>query len=139
MNQYRLTLWGAVEIKRREGLIDDQLAKRLKVICDKINLAFFYPIVSRVDISNLSSSRLQEDGSALSGSSEYLIEDLDDEEIDSLLFLDFDSDVDFNKVVTNEYHGYKRERHFTISPDEALTILESRCDASGIQLPLSDA
>lgn len=119
-------------------MINDDLAERLKVVCDKINLAFFYPVVSRVDLDSFDSSRLRVAGSGLRGSSEYLIEDLRDEEIDSMLFLDFDADEDFNRIVTGEYHGYRRTGDYTIAPDEVLTILERRCDASGIQLPLSN-
>lgn len=138
LNQYRISLWSAVEIKRREGVINDDLAERLKMVCDKINLAFFYPVVSKVDLDSFDSSRLRVAGSGLRGSAEYLIEDLRDEEIDSLLFLDFDADEDFNRIVTNEYHEYRQTGGYTIAPDEVLTILERRCDASGIQLPLSN-
>ncbi|HEV7378008.1 MAG TPA: hypothetical protein VGN95_25230 [Pyrinomonadaceae bacterium] len=139
INQYRINLWGAVEIKRRQGAIDDELADRLKAVCDKINLNFFYPVVCRVDISSLDLSRLKVAGSGTKGSSEYLIEDLQDMEIDNLLFLDFEADKDFNKIVTEEYYKYKQSGNYRTDPNEALEILEGRCDASGIQLPLSNS
>jgi hypothetical protein len=137
INMYRLALWGGVEAKRKQGVIDDSLADRLKHICNKLNVMFFYPVVCRVKTTAVDSSRLEIAGSGLSGSSEFLIRDLDDSEIEELLFLDFDTDSDFEQVVREEYKTSRRTGSYSNNPDEVLTILEGRCDSSGLRLPFS--
>lgn len=131
INMYRLALWGGVEAKRKQGVIDEKLADRLKHICNKLNILFFYPVVYRVDADDIDDSRLEIAGSGLKGSSEYLVQDLKDHEFE-ILFLDFDADKDFKLVVSEEY--------FEISENDSndvLVTLERRCDSSGLRLPFS--
>ncbi len=66
----------------------------MKRICDKVDVAFFYPIVYRVDTSKIPASRRSTGGSAAVGSNEVKIEDLAEHEFD-VLFWD-GSDPDFS-------------------------------------------
>ncbi|MGH9931337.1 MAG: hypothetical protein ACREA9_19195 [Pyrinomonadaceae bacterium] len=136
ISMYRLALWGGVETKRRQGVIEDAVADRLKHICNKVNTMFFYPVVCRVNRDSLDQNRLEVSGSGVSGSSEFLVRDLDDAEIDELLFLDFDEDDDLKQLVREEYLS-SLEGKFLIDSDEVLSILERRCDSNGLQLPFS--
>lgn len=137
INGYRLALWRGVEMKRKAGVIDDRVADRLKQICDKVNTAFFYPVVCRVSFDSIASNRLKTAGSGLRGSSEFLIEDLDEDEIDELLFLDFHSDADFEAIVTTEYDEYRRTKQYMTTQEGVLLTLERRCDSLGIRKPFS--
>ena len=137
VNGYRLALWRGVEIKRKEGAIDDALAMRLKEICDKVNIAFFYPVVCRVASERIAPARLKIAGSGLRGSSEFLVEDLDEDEIDELLFLDFHDDTDFESIVVSEYGEYRRTKRYTTTQEEVLLTLERRCDSLGVRKPVS--
>ena len=137
INMYRLALWGGIESKRKQGIIDDNIADRLKHICNKINTIFFYPVVCRVDSAGLDQKRLEVAGSGLKGSSEYLVRDLDDSEIDELLFLDYDADGDFERLVREEYRMFSGVGRYLTDPHEVLDILERRCDSSGLRLPFS--
>lgn len=134
---YRLSLLGAVSTKQREGVVDQPLAKRLSGICDKVNIVFFYPVILRVDIDKISSARKERAGSGIEGSLEYLIRDLDESEIDEVLFLDFEADEDFKLVIKDEYYSSRETGRRLTEPDEVLQILERRCDSSGLQLPVS--
>ena len=136
VNMYRLALWGGVEAKKNQGVIDEKLAKRLMHICNKLNVMFFYPLVYRVDTDELDDSRLQVAGSGLKGSSEYLVQDLEDDEIDEILFLDFDADDDFKRVVLEEYLASCDGLDLN-DPNDVLVTLERRCDSSGLRLPFS--
>jgi hypothetical protein len=83
-------------------------------------------VVYRIDIENIEASRLKQAGSGLEGSSEFLISDLEESELE-LLFLDFEADGDFKKTIHTEYHEYKRTSCYSIQPEEVLSILERRC------------
>lgn len=137
IDAYRLALWGGVEAKRKQGVIEEPLANRLKHICNRINIAFFYPIVCRVKTNRIDQKRLEVASSGLVGSSEYLVKDLDDSEIDEFLFLDYDEDDDFERLVREEYKSFRQNGNYYTQPTEALTILERRCDSGGIRLPFS--
>jgi hypothetical protein len=61
-----------------------------------------YPLLYRVDIDGIASSRRVTAGSgATVGSSEYLVMDLRESEF-TIFFLDFESDTDFKKLVVDE-------------------------------------
>ena len=60
-------------------------------------MAFFYPVVYRIDTSKIASTRLKIAGSGTAGSKELLIEDLAENEFD-ILFLDFYGDPDFDAL-----------------------------------------
>ena len=103
------------------GTIDSAKAARLKDICDSVNIAFFYPIVYRVDLSKIHRSRSNVAGSGLAGSAEVLVPDLQETEFD-VLFLDYTVDIDFRRLVVDEYLGQN-----TTLPLDALRTLEARC------------
>ncbi|HEV2707181.1 MAG TPA: branched-chain amino acid transaminase [Pyrinomonadaceae bacterium] len=127
LRSYRQDLRTGVEAKRREGVIDHSLAERLKDICDSVDIVFFYPLVFRVKIGQLPSERLKVEGSGRHGSSEYLVKDLGDPEIDAILFLDFEADADFKRIVTNEYYESNRAGHTPYDSEYVLQVLERRC------------
>ncbi|MFL6214213.1 MAG: hypothetical protein ACJ74J_10030 [Blastocatellia bacterium] len=123
IQQTRLSLRSGVITKEATGLINSSDANSLKDICDKVDIVFLYPIVVRVDLDKITDpGRLKIAGSGKRGSSEYLIEDLDDSEIDEVLFLDFKGDPAFDKLVTNEINGSSITTSW-----EAMRILERRC------------
>jgi hypothetical protein len=128
---------GGVEIKRKEGVIGDALAARLKYVCDKLNVAFFYPVVCRVTLEGIAPDRLRVAGSGLRGSSEFLIEDLAELEIDAMLFLDFADDNDFQAIVNNEYYEFRQTKRFQMNQEDVLVTLERRCDSLGKRTPFS--
>jgi hypothetical protein len=116
----RLNLRKGVIAKESAGKIDPHDAARLKTVCDKVDITFLYPIVLKVDIDNVKPvSRHKKAGSALAGSSEILVEDLNETEFD-IIFLDYESDPAFKQLVVDEING--------ISPSvDVLTTLEGRC------------
>ena len=83
--QYRFNIRKGVLINETKGSIDHSLTIELKELCDKISLKFFYPIVYRVDIDSISGKMIRT-ASAFSGSSEYLIQQLFENEFDILFF-----------------------------------------------------
>jgi hypothetical protein len=132
INQLRLNIRGGVIKKHLEGSLDAQRAERLKRICEQVDITFFYPVVYRVNTDKVDSNRLKVAGSGLQGSSEYLVTDLDESELE-LLFLDFDSDDDFKRIIYNEYHEFRQNSEYAMQPEEILDILERRCNRNGIQ------
>ena len=137
INQLRLSIRGGVMKKHAEGVIASDVADRLKRICDEVDIEFFYPVVYRVNTLKVDPKRLEVAGSGLEGSSEYLIRDLQDSELDEILFLDFDADEDFREVITEEYYTCCENQTRRLTRDEALTILERRCNKSGVRYPIS--
>lgn len=119
--QHRLNLRKGVIAKQKDGTITAYLAKKLKRICDKVEVAFFYPIVYRIDTSKIPASRITTGGSAAVGSSEVRIDDLAESEFE-ILFLDgadpdFAADADCSQLKT----GAVGDASF------ARPILEGRC------------
>lgn len=137
INQLRLNLTSGVIKKQIEGVIDSNTADRLKRVCEEVDITFLYPVVCRVNTGIIEASRLEVAGSGLEGSSEYLIKDLLELELDEMLFLDFEADDDFKEVINNEYLTFRRDQKFGINPEEALEILERRCSKGGIRQPVS--
>lgn len=99
--QLRLNLRKGVLAQETAGTINSPDAARLKDICDKVDIVFFYPILYRVDIDPISNSRLIVAGSgAAVKSSEFLITNLKQPELE-VIFLDFDGDPDFKQLVND--------------------------------------
>jgi hypothetical protein len=121
ISQLRLNLRKGVIVQENAGVLTAADAGDLKNICDKVDIVFFYPIVYRVDINQIPTSRRSVSGSGSSGSSEYLVKDLDESEFE-ILFIDFDSDSDFKTLVVDERAGSS-----TTSGSNAMSILENRC------------
>ena len=79
---------------------DGEEAERLCEICDKVDILFFYPVVYRIFPSKIHRNRLKKRNSALRGSGEYLIEDLDELILEfDILFLDHQRDPDFSTLI----------------------------------------
>jgi hypothetical protein len=102
------------------GIADPALVRRLRRICRRAAVAFFYPVVYRVDSERIPASRRVASGSAMVGSHEFLVRDLMEPEFD-LLFADNVDDPDFRRLVLDETYGVART-----SPAEALLMLERR-------------
>lgn len=88
--QHRMSVRKGIIEQRKSGVISKQVAKDLKRVADRIDLEFFFPVVLKVKIDvklAVSSSRASIAGSGLTGSSEFLIPDLNDTEFE-LLFND---------------------------------------------------
>jgi hypothetical protein len=96
----RVNLINGIKAKEKEGVVDAALGLELREICNKISVTFFYPVVLRVDIDRISPARRIVQNSGLRGSSEYTIRDLEEKEFD-LLFLDFEGDADFTRIITS--------------------------------------
>ncbi len=96
------------------GNLPPGLDHRLKVVCDRIDTVFFYPIVYRVNIDTIDSSRLIVAGSGLVGSREYRIADLSEAEFD-LLFIDLETD--------NVPHSFADLSNGAVSQADVLYIL----------------
>jgi hypothetical protein len=89
---------------------------RLITICERVDIAFFYPIVYRVDIDRIfPEQRVRIAGSGTFGSHENRIDDLKEPEFE-ILFLDYQEADDFNSLIEG-----------VLSSVEALTLLEPRC------------
>lgn len=116
----REALGGGVAARLPPGISDPALVRRLRRICRRSAVAFFYPVVYRVDIDRIAAGRHVAAGSAMTGSREVLVRDLVEEEFD-LLFADNVADPDFRRLVLDETHGAART-----SPAEALLLLERR-------------
>jgi hypothetical protein len=102
IQQVRLNIRKGVIAQEKAGVISADVANRLREICDRVDIVFLYPIVCRVDIDSIDSSRRQISGSGVTaGSSEELITDLRENEFD-ILFLDFEADASFRELVVDE-------------------------------------
>lgn len=137
INQLRLGITAGVIKKQTDGIIDSDTAQKLKRICEEIDITFLYPVVCRVNVETIEASRLELAGSGLQGSSEYRVSDLDEMELDEVLFLDFDADDDFRQIINSEYYAFRRDQRYETNPDEALSTLERRCTKRGIRQPVS--
>jgi hypothetical protein len=102
------------------GIGDPALVRRLRRICRRASTAWFYPLVYRVEIGRIAESRQVSAGSALMGSREVLVRDLEESEFD-LLFADNYDDPDFRRLVLDGNAEFARP-----SAAEALLILERR-------------
>lgn len=107
-------------ISKQSLLTDKHRISRLKIICDRINIAFFYPLVYRVDVDAIASKRLDNtQGSAADvDSSEFLIADLQEDEFD-LLFADID------QAITSQ--SFLQLWAGVTDTQTALSLLESEC------------
>ena len=112
--QKRLNILSGVTANSRN--LQSGVASRLTKICDDIDLVFFYPIVYRVDIDTITSSRLNIAGSGLVGSNEYRIDALREGEFE-VLFDDFETETDIPQDFRDLYSEL-------FSADEALSLLE---------------
>jgi hypothetical protein len=121
INGYRFNLRKGVTAREGTAVLAPALAARLKDICDLIDIAFFYPLVYRVDIATIPATRQHVGGSGLLGSAEVLVPDLGETEFD-ILFLDDTTDTDVTTLVISELAAPS-----SISATSALTILEGRC------------
>lgn len=121
--QLRLNLRKGVIAQQKASVLHPADSAKLKRVCNKLDILFFYPLIYRVDISKIDKTRLVVAGSGTSGSSEYLVKDLDETKKEfEILFLDFDSDPDFVTIVIDELSGKSTTRG-----SNALSILEGRC------------
>ncbi len=129
MSQSRLNARKSVIARELAAEIAAADAIGLKEICDRVDIVFLYPFVIRVDIEPIRASdpkRLVLAGSALSGSCEFLLERLRETPPEfTILFLDFQDDVDFERLVYREYHGGRLAP--AISAEEAKRTLLARC------------
>ena len=122
--QTRLNMRTGVIAKENAGDINSTTANSLKIICDKVHINFFYPIVYRVDIDKIPYHRRHVAGSGSTVHSiEYRIDDLVESEFE-ILFLDFDlrSDPSFKNLIIDEMANPGLN-----APSIALSILEKRC------------
>jgi len=122
ISKLRAKLTVGVAAQQSINVIDSGTASDLDNICNKVDIVFFYPLVLQVDISVIDPARRLVKGSgATVGSSEFLIEALDESEL-TILFDDFDTDSDFKTLVVDEILGLS-----TTSQADALRIIKSRC------------
>jgi hypothetical protein len=112
--------------RQAKGVINSTLARQLSRICDEIDVGVFYPVIYRVDIGKIPRDRLVKAGSGITGSLEYLVPDLEELEIDDILFLDYDRDPLIKRLVRVEFQHY-RDYQVTKTPKaEVLSLLEAR-------------
>ncbi len=116
VSQNRVSLRRGVVAKRKSGALPHALGRKLERICEKVDILFFYPLVYRFDLDMIAPGRWTFSGSALAGSTEVLVKDLAESEF-SILFSDFESDGDFNKLA----------RDTSLSSKDALDLLLGRC------------
>ncbi len=84
---------------------DPDFTANLQRICERVSLAFFYPVVFRVDETEINDSRKVAKNSALDlGSEEFVVEDLQEDEFE-ILFLDVKGDADFDDLVIDAADG----------------------------------
>ena len=122
--QRRLTLQRGVNLNEESGRISQGEADLLRVVCDRIDIAFFYPVVVSVDLRNWRRygwSLRKENSAIVNGSREYLIGNVSEGEYE-LLFLDDIVDQDFRAIVYDPYHGSKWP-----TPSDVLRTLIGRC------------
>jgi hypothetical protein len=99
--QFRLNIRKGVMIKETNGDLQSQRASELKELCDKISLKFFYPIVYRVNIDQVQ-TKLKKAGSGLTGSKEFLIPNLNDNEFDILFFDEWPDHPTIGEIFENK-------------------------------------
>jgi hypothetical protein len=74
--QFRNTLQAGVDAHEERQTLSAALAERLRSICSNTSVAFFYPVVYRVDLERILPARRGIAGSGEDGSSEFLVRDL---------------------------------------------------------------
>lgn len=92
--QHRLNLKKGILAMEKDNVISPQIAQRLRTIAGKVSTTFFRPVVYAIDDG--AAKRGVVAGSAVTGSKEVLIRDLDSNEFE-LLFDDFDQ-FTFNQL-----------------------------------------
>lgn len=112
--QFRINIRKGVMIKETLSHIDPSLANELRELCDKISLKFFYPIVYRVDIDSIA-EKVTKTASAFTGSNEYLIQQLFENEFDILFFDEWREFL----TIKDLYEGKDK-----LNPEEVLAILK---------------
>jgi hypothetical protein len=118
--QLRNALCVGVAAHEERRTLDAVLARRLRSICSNTSVAFFYPVVYRVDLERIPPSRRIVAGSGEDGSNEFLARDLCETEFE-LLLADNRGDADFVRFVLDA------DAHPTRSSvDAVLTTLEGR-------------
>lgn len=117
---YRDRLIDGVAHQESARTVDTETAERLRRICELGSVDLFYPILYRVDIDAIPSSRRIVANSGLEGSREVLVKDLREHEFD-LLFADNVRDEYFAPVVLGELEGGVR-----MHPMAALSVLETK-------------
>lgn len=126
LNQARLNIKSGILAQKTRGVIASSVATQLNQICNEIDVGVFYPLVYRVDINKIPRPRRVKAGSALTGSVEYLIEELAEVEIDEILFLDYERDNVIKKLVRDEWIHYRASGKSLVSKTEVLRILIQR-------------
>lgn len=116
VSQNRLNLLRGVVAKKNSGALTPERSRKLKRVCEKVDILFFYPLVYSFDLESIPAERRTFAGSALAGSNEVLVEDLAESEF-TILFSDFSSDPHFNTLA----------RDASLSSDDALALLLGRC------------
>lgn len=92
LSQKRLNIRKGVMAKEKATDLSTADSTILKDVCDKVSINFFCPILYRVNIESIAPDRRVTSGSGLSGSKEYLIQDLYDNEFD-ILFFDYEDEI----------------------------------------------
>jgi hypothetical protein len=118
--QLRRALRAGVAAHEKQKTLDVTLARRLRAICSNTSIAFFYPVVYRVDLERIPPARRVVAGSGEDGSHECLVHDLGETEFD-LLLADNWEDADFVQFVLDA-----NPRPTRSSMDAVLTTLEER-------------
>jgi len=118
--QLRSALSAGVVAHEERRTPDAALAQRLRSICSNTSVAFFYPVVYRVDMERIPPARQVVAGSGEDGSNEFLVRDLGETEFE-LLFADNREDADFVRFVLDA-----RTRPSRSSKDAVLVSLEGR-------------
>jgi hypothetical protein len=126
INQSRLNIKNGILAQKTRGTITTAQALRLGLICDEIDVGVFYPLVYRVDIASISRARLLKAGSGLTGSLEYLIEGLNESEINEILFLDYEKDEVIKVLIRDEWNYFRTTGKKQVSTTKALQILNER-------------
>jgi hypothetical protein len=116
----RNALQAGVGAYEERQTLDAALARRLRVILSRASVAFFYPVVYRVDMERIPAARRAIAGSGEEGSNEFLVRDLEEAEFE-LLFVDNLTDPDFVRFFLDA-----RSHPARSSADAVLTTLERR-------------
>ncbi len=104
MSTKRISLSKALEKNADAGLLPRPDADELKETVERADISLFYPLVYRVDINVIDSSRRDSAaGSGARGSDECLIVDLQEHEFE-LLFAHFREDAELKTMLLDE-HG----------------------------------
>jgi hypothetical protein len=124
-NQYiqtgRRRLADGVAAKQSTRVVSRAVGSRVHAVCREVSVDLFYPLVYRVNISDLELARMIVSNSGLVGSREVLVPDLRETEFD-LLFSDNAADPLFRLLILDEISGERRTSAAT-----ALQMLEGRC------------